>query len=213
MQTEYDEKNLDFWRIPNGKYIVKFRRYVGLESDNNVKNTLPSKLGAFILSKSKRNMNKFVRKISGFYNNSIYYGDTDSLYKEGKYWDVFNTTNLVGSNLCQGKNNLKHGFLFYGLFLSPKTKYCSTINDCGIIEGHKTFEGLNVSKRLLHLSQYFQMIECKKISAMFPKSWKKSSKSGVVIPAKMRFCNEYGKKNIVIGVITKLPNIRNLKLT
>ena len=33
-------------------------------------------------------MNIFIREINGFYNNSIYYSDTDSLYIEKKYWDV-----------------------------------------------------------------------------------------------------------------------------
>ena len=33
-------------------------------------------------------MNNFSRVIIGFYINSIYYGDTDSLYIEKKYWDV-----------------------------------------------------------------------------------------------------------------------------
>ena len=54
----------------------------GLDDNNNVKKTMPSHLGAFILSNSKRNLNKFIRETNGFYNNSIYYGDTDSLYKK-----------------------------------------------------------------------------------------------------------------------------------
>ena len=29
-------------------------------------------------------MNNFIREKNGFYNNSIYYGDTDSLYIEKK---------------------------------------------------------------------------------------------------------------------------------
>ena len=34
------------------------------------------------------------------------------------------------------------------------------------------------------------MFESKKISAMLPKSWKKSKKNGVTIPVKTRGCNE-----------------------
>ena len=34
------------------------------------------------------------------------------------------------------------------------------------------------------------MKEGKKISAMLPRSWKKSFDSGIIIPKKMRFCNE-----------------------
>ena len=82
METEYDENVLDYWKLPNGNYIVKLKKDDGLEEDNDIKNTLPSHLGAFILSNSKRIMNNFIREINGFYNNSIYYGDTDSLYIE-----------------------------------------------------------------------------------------------------------------------------------
>ena len=82
METEYDENVLDYWKLPNGNYIVKLKKDDGLEGDNDVKNTLPSHLGAFILSNSKRILNNFIREINGFYNNSIYYTDTDSLYIE-----------------------------------------------------------------------------------------------------------------------------------
>ena len=52
-------------------------------------------------------MNKVIREINGFYNNSIYYGDTDSLYIEKKDWDVLDKANVVGEGLCQGKNDYK----------------------------------------------------------------------------------------------------------
>ena len=105
METEYDENVFDCWKLPNGNYIVKVKKDDGLESDNDVKNTIPSHLGAFILSNSKRIMNNFIREINGFYNNSIYYVDTDSLYIEKKYWDVLDKANLVGTKLCQSKND------------------------------------------------------------------------------------------------------------
>ena len=38
------------------------------------------------------------------------------------------------------------------------------------------------------------MIDGKKTSAVLPKSWKQSFDNGVVIPAKMRFCNECSKE-------------------
>ena len=189
METEYDENVLDYWKLPNGNYIVKLKKDDGLESDNDVKNTLMSHLGAFILSNSKRIMNNFIREINGFYNNSIYYGDTDSSYIEKKYWDVLDKANLVGKNLCQGKNDFKTGGIFYALFLAPKIKYCLTINDLGIIEQHVTFKGFNDSKRLLDRSQYFDMLNGKKITAMLPRSWKNSFNYGVIVPTKMRQCN------------------------
>ena len=99
-------------------------------------------------------MKNFIRKINLFYNISIYYGDTDSLYIEKKYWDVLDKANLVGEGLCQGKNDYKTGGIFHGLFLAPKIKYCSTIDDYGIIQEHKTFKGFNDSNRLLNRSQF-----------------------------------------------------------
>ena len=134
-------------------------------------------------------MKTLIREINGFYNNSIYYGDTDSLYIEKKYWDVLDEAKLVGKNLCRGKNDFNTGGIFYGLFLAPKIKYCLTIIELGFIEQHMTFKGFNDSKRLLDRSQYFDMLDGKKISAMLPRSWKKSFNYGIVIPTKMRHCN------------------------
>ena len=190
MKTEFDENVLDYWKIPNGNYIVKTKKYDGLDDDCDIKNTLPSVLGAFILSKFKRFMNIFIREMNGFYKNSVYYGDTDSLYIEKKYWDALDKANLVGEGLCQGKKDYKTGGVFYGLFLGPKIKYCLTIDDYGIIQEHKTIKGFNDSKLLLDRAQFFEMIEGEKISALLPKSWKKSFDSGIIIPKKMRFCNE-----------------------
>ena len=196
MKTEFDENVLDYWKLPNGNYIVKMKGDDGLDDDCDVKNTLPAVLGAFILSNSKRIMNNFIREINGFYNNSIYYTDCDSLYIEKKYWGVLDKANLVGKKLCQGKNDYETGGIFYGLFLAPKIKYCLTIDEYGFIKEHKTFKGFIDSKRLLDRSQYFKMIEGKKISAMLPRSWKKSFDNGVTIPAKMRFCNGCNDKKM-----------------
>ena len=53
-----------------------------------------------------------------------------------------------------------------------------------------TFKGFNDSKRLLDRFQYFNMLEVKKISAMLPRTWKKFFNNAVLIPTKMRRCNE-----------------------
>ena len=60
MKTEYDENILDYWKLPNGNYIEKLKNDDGLDSDKNVRNTLLSHLGAFILRNSKRVMNYLV---------------------------------------------------------------------------------------------------------------------------------------------------------
>ena len=156
MKTEFDENVLDYWKLPNGNYIVKMKRDDGLDDDCDIKNTLPAVLGAFILSNSKRIMNNFIREINGFFNSSIYYGDTDSLYIEKKYWDVLDKANLVGEELSQGKNDYKTGGIFYGLFLASKIKSCLTIDDYGIIQEHKTIKEFTDSKRLLDRSHNFK---------------------------------------------------------
>ena len=135
-------------------------------------------------------MNNFIRESNGFYNNNLYYGDTDSLYKEEKKWDVLDKGNLLAEGLCQGEDDYKTGGIFYGLFLAPKTKHCLTIDNYGIIQEHKTFKKFSDSKRLLDRSQYFKMKEGEKLSALLHESWKKSFDGGIITPTKMKFSNE-----------------------
>ena len=97
---------------------------------------------------------------------------------------------LVGKELCQGKNNYKTGVVFYGLFLAPKIKFSLTIDQFSIIQQHMTFKGFNDSKRLLDQFQYFDIIEGKRISAILPRSWKKSFDNGIVLPVKKKRCSE-----------------------
>ena len=158
METEYDENVLDYWKLSNGNYIVKMRKDDGLDDDCDNQKTLPSVLGAFILSISKRIMNNFIREINGFYNNNLCYTDCDSLYVEKKHWDVLDKANLVGKNLCQGKNDYDTVGIYYALFLAPKN-YCYTMNEFGTIEEQKIFKGFNDSHGLFHRSQFFEMIE------------------------------------------------------
>ena len=188
METEFDDRVKDYWKLPNGKYIVKLTLDEGIDTDVEEKNCMPSQLGAFILSNSKRIMNNFVRCIDGFKNNNVYYQDTDSLYIEKKHWNKLNENGLVGNDLLQGKNDYGDGGIFYSLFLAPKVKYCLTINEFGIIEEHKTFKGFGDVNRLLDTKKYFDMQQGKKVIGTFPLSWKKSFESGVVIPSKTRDC-------------------------
>ena len=108
--------------MSSGNYIVKVKKDDGLDDDCDIKNTLPAQLGAFILGIRKRKTNNFIREINGFYNNNLYYGDTDSLYIEKNFWDVLNKSNLNGDNLCRGENDYKSGGIVYGLFLARKMK-------------------------------------------------------------------------------------------
>ena len=84
---------------------------------------------------------------------------------------MLDKANLVGKNLCQGKNDYKTGGVSYGLFLAPKMKFVLDINIFDINQQHMTLKGFNDSKQLLDRSQYFDISEGKKISTMLPKSW------------------------------------------
>ena len=155
---------------------------------------MSSHLRAFILSNSKRIKKNFIREKNGLYNNRINYGDTDSLHIETKYWDVLDKTKLAGKELCPGKSDCKSGSIFYGSFPAPKIKYCLTVNEFGIIHQHMSFKGFNDSKRLLDRSHNFDMLKGEKISAMLPRSWKKSINNVIVIPEKMKRCDERNDK-------------------
>ena len=49
METEYDDNVLDYWRLPNGNYIVKLKKDDGLDGDNDLQNTLPRHLEVFFI--------------------------------------------------------------------------------------------------------------------------------------------------------------------
>ena len=68
-----------------------------------------------------------------------------------------------------------------------------------------TFKGFNDSKRLLDRSQYFDMLEGKKLSAMLARSWKKSFNNGIMVPTNMRQCNEC-KDGILCTTCSNLIN-------
>ena len=157
-------------------------------------------------------MKNFIREINGFFNISIHYGDTDSGYIEKNYWDVLDKAKLVEEDLCQGKNDYKTGGIFNGLFLVSKLKNWLTMDKNGIMQEHKTFEGFNDSKRLLDQLQFFNMLESKKISAMLPKSWKKTSISKLLYQRKWDFVMNVMVTKFVTDVVTKLPKIKNSKL-
>ena len=205
MQTEYDERVKDYWKISGNNYIVKMINDAGLEDVVKKISTMPLHLGAFVLSNSKRIMNNFIHAIDGFYTNDVFYKVTDSLYIENKHWDKLDKAGLVGKNLLQGKNDYKDGGIFYGLFLAPKIKYCLTINKYGVIDEHKTFKGFTNVSDNLDRKEFFKMAEGDKLVAKVPLSWKKSFSQGVVIPHKMRNCNNC-TKDVLCDDCDKLVN-------
>ena len=207
MQTEYDERVLDYQKINYGKYIVKMKDDEGLEDEVKKANTLPLQLAVFIISNSKRIMNNFIHAIDGFYSNDVYYTDTDSLYIENKHWDKLNKAGLVGKKLLQGKYDYKDAGIFYGIFLAPKIKYCLTKNKYGVIDEHKTFKGFSNVSDNLDRKEYFKMADGDNLIAEVPLIWKKSFSQGVVIPHKNRICSDC-KKGFFCNDCDKLVNQR-----
>ena len=205
MMTEYDERVKDYWKMSGINYVVKMIDDPGLEDEVKKLNTMPLHLGTFVLSNSKRIMNNFIHAINGFYTNDVYYTDTDAIYIESKHWDKLDKAGLVGKNLLQGKNDYKDGGIFYGLFLAPKIKYCLTINKYGAIDEYKTFKGFNNVSDNLDRKEYFKMADGDKLIAKIPLSWKKSFSQGVVIPRKMRNCNNC-IKDVLCDDCDKLVN-------
>ena len=207
MQTEYDERVKDYWKISGINYIIKMIDDAGLEDEIKKINTMPLHLGAFVLSNSKRIMNNFIHAINGFYTNNVYYTGTDSLYIENKHWDKLEKAGLVGKELLQGTNDYKDGGIFYGHFLASKMKYCLIINKYGVISEKKTFKGFKDVSDNLDRKEYFKMADDDILVAKVPLSWKKSFSQGVVIPHKTRNCH-YCKKGILCDICDELVNQR-----
>ena len=114
---------------------------------------------------------------------------------------------MVGESSLQAKNDYRDGRIFYGLFLAPKLKFCSTINKYGVINEHKTIKGFTNVSENLDRKEYFKMFGGDKLVAKIPLSWKKSFSMGVVIPHKMRSCNKCSK-DVVCDGCDKLVNQR-----
>ena len=97
MQTEFVDNVTDCWNLQK-KYIVKSKIDAGIDDDGcDNKNALVALLGAFLLSSTKRFMLKLVRETNGFYNNNVWYTDTESLYTERKWWNVLNKIKFDGN--------------------------------------------------------------------------------------------------------------------
>ena len=71
MSTEYVERVLGYWRLPNRANIVKIEDDDVLECETDLKNTKPAHMGCFISSRSKRIMIYFTRENIEFRTNNI----------------------------------------------------------------------------------------------------------------------------------------------
>ena len=111
---------------------------------------------------------------------------------------------LVGGKLLKGRNDLKNGETFYGLFLAPK-KQLLAVNKFVVIDEQNTFKDFtNVSQNSVRRN-YFKLFDGDKLIAKETLGWKKSFSMGVVIPHKMKNCNTCDR-DISIDDYGKLVN-------
>ena len=204
MRENFDDRVKEWFPLKNGNLIVKLEDDEGVDDFDKAKsiNTMPSHFGSYILSHSKRLMNSVIKQIDGFYNNNIYYTDTDSLYIHKKYWSTLVEKGFVGKTLGLGKNDYGNSGIFYAWFLAPKIKYCLVIDDFGIISAKRTFNGYSEEHRMIKLEEYISLSEGKTVSGRFSIDWTKTFE-GIKIPHRKqncsecdnrKFCNDCGEK-------------------
>ena len=98
MEENFVDRLREWFLLKNGKLTVKLEDDKSVDDYDkaNSASTMPSLFGSYILSHSKKLMNDVIKQIGGFYNNSFYYTDTDSLYIHKKYWSHLADNGFVG---------------------------------------------------------------------------------------------------------------------
>ena len=191
--TEYDERVSEYQKINFGIYIVKMKDDAGLQDEVKKVNTMPPHLSAFVISNSKRTMNKCIHAINEFYTNDVYYTDTDRLYIEHKHWNKLDKAGLIGKNRIQCKNDYSQGGIWHGLYLALKIKYSLTIKKIVIMDEKNTFKGFNSATEKLDRKEFFNMADGDKLIAKLPLSWKKTFCQGVVMSPKLEISGDCKK--------------------
>ena len=133
-------------------------------------------------------MNDVIKQIGGFYNNSIYYTDTDSLYIHKKYWSNLVDNGFVGKSLGLGKNEYGNSGIFYAWFLASKIEYCSVIADFGVISAKRIFKGYSEEHRVMKLDEFISLSEGKTVSGRLSIDWTKTFE-GIEIPHRKQDCS------------------------
>ena len=204
MGENFHDRVKEWFPLKNGNLIVKLEDDEGVDDYDKAKsmNTMPSHFGSYILSHSKRLMNKVIKEIDGFYNNIIYYTDTDSLYIHKKHWNKLVEKGFVGKSLGLGKNDYGNSGIFYAWFLAPKIKYCLIIDDFGIISAKRTFKSYSEEHRLIKLEEYISLSEGKTVSVGFSIDWTKKFE-GIKIPHRKQDCAECDNRKICSDCVIK----------
>ena len=149
---KYDKTVVEYWYKNSLCSIAKSLRDEGIDDENNVEdmNLMLSHLGALLLSKSKRTMNKLVfardccKKIELFLQTLIH-----CAYKNFLVNSV--AKKITTKKKWVKKNYYGEGGEFFGLFLAPEVEYCLTSNKYELLEEKKSFKSFQDAKKLLDL--------------------------------------------------------------
>ena len=130
MREKFFDWVKEWFHLKNGNLIVKSEDDKCVDEYDNAKsvNIMHSYFGSYIVCRTKRLMNDVIKQRGGFYNNSTYYTNTDSLYIPKNYWSDLIDNGFVGKTLGLGKIYGNLGII-YAWFLAPKKKNCLRIDD------------------------------------------------------------------------------------
>ena len=187
LETNYCELIKNYEKVKNDLYYVEKeieqtefeKSYTFMMKEKEYTNLMPSHLGSFILSHSRRIMNNFILAINGFKEPKIYYTDTDSIYIHKSNWDLLDNAGYVGDTLMKGKNDYGNGGIIYGLYIAPKIKYNIIIIN-GILLEKTTFKGYNSDT--LKVKDFLKLYNKETVISKVKNPWKKSIEHGIIIP-------------------------------
>ena len=158
MRENSNDRVKERFLLKSGNLIVKIEDGESADVYDKAKwvQTLSSHFGSKILSNSKRLKNDVIKQKGASYKISVYYNDTDSPYRNKKYWSDLIDNGFVGKSLDLGKNYYGDSGLFYAWFLTPKIKYCLVIDDFGVISAKHLFKDFFQEHRMRNwMSFYF----------------------------------------------------------
>ena len=188
LETNYCELIKNYEKVKNDLYYVEkeieeteFKKsYTFMMKEKEYTNLMPSHLGSFILSHSRRIMNNFILTINGFKEPKIYYTDTDSIYIHKSNWNLLDKAGYVGDTLMKGKNDYGNGGIIYGLYIAPKIKYNIVIDNDFMLTEKTTFKGYNSDT--LKVKDFLKLYNRETVTSKVKSPWKKSLEHGILIP-------------------------------
>ena len=173
MRENFDDRIKEWFSLENGNLKAKLEVDEGVDDYDKAKsiNTMLSHFGSYILSQGKNLMNDVDKQNGGFYNNSIYFTDTDSLYMHKKNWSDLVDNGFNGKTFGSDKNDYGNSGIFYAWFPAPMIKYCLVIDNFSVIPAKLTFRGYSEEHRMTKLDDFLTLSEGKAVSSRFSIDW------------------------------------------